>query len=87
VMGLRPLIGTAAPQSPASPMRGWAPSGEFAPDAWLDSKNSLPVRARSERRRTGYFRQAPYVVIDIILVCLGAIVVYGARFGSRIIWA
>jgi exopolysaccharide biosynthesis polyprenyl glycosylphosphotransferase len=62
-------------------MGGWVPSGEFAPDAWLDSKNSLPVRARSERRRAGYIRQAPYVVIDIILVCLGAIVVYGARFG------
>jgi exopolysaccharide biosynthesis polyprenyl glycosylphosphotransferase len=75
------MNGTAARQSPASPMGGWAPSGEFAPDAWLDAGDSLSGRARSERRRIGYFRQASYVAIDIILVCLGAIVVYGARFG------
>src|SRR6266851_1301615 len=75
------MNGTAARQSPASPMGGWAPSGEFAPDAWLDAGDSLSGRARSERRRIGYFRQVSYVAIDIILVCLGAIVVYGARFG------
>ena len=75
------MIGTAAGQSPAPPMGGWAPSGEFALDAWLGSRDSLSVRARSERRRAGYFRQAPYVAIDVVLVCLGAIVVYGARFG------
>ncbi len=75
------MIGTAAPQSPASPIRGWAPSGEFAPDAWLDGRDSFSVRAKSERRRRGYFRQGPYVAMDVILVCLGATVVYGARFG------
>jgi exopolysaccharide biosynthesis polyprenyl glycosylphosphotransferase len=75
------MNGTAARQSPASPLGGWAPSGEFAPDAWLDAGDRLYVRARSERRRIGYFRQASYVAIDVILVCLGAIVVYGARFG------
>src|SRR5712664_1122154 len=75
------MIGTVAPQSPAPPIRGWAPSGEFAPDAWLDGRDSFSVRAKSERRRRSYFRQAPYVVMDVILVCLGATVVYGARFG------
>src|SRR5216684_6553051 len=75
------MNGTAARQSPAPPMGGWAPSGEFAPDAWLDAGDSLSVRARSERRRIGYFRQGSYVAIDVLLVCLGAIVVYGARFG------
>ena len=29
----------------------------------------------------GYFRQGSYVAIDVFLVCLVAIVVYGARFG------
>src|SRR5712664_611960 len=75
------MIGTAAGQSPAPPMGGWAPLGEFAPDAWLGSRDSLSVRARSERRRAGYLRQGPYVAIDVILVSLGAIVIYGARFG------
>src|SRR5216684_4913210 len=75
------MNGTAARQSPAPPMGGWAPSGEFAPDAWLDAGDSLSVRARSERRRIGYFRQGSYVAIDVVLVCLGAIAAYGARFG------
>src|SRR5712664_3889908 len=75
------MNGAAARPSPASPMGGGAPSGEFAPDAWLDAGDSLALRATSERRLIGYFRQASYVAIDVILVCLGAIVVYGARFG------
>jgi exopolysaccharide biosynthesis polyprenyl glycosylphosphotransferase len=75
------MNGTAARQSPASPMGEGAPSGEFAPDAWLDVGDSSAARANSERRRIGYFRQGSYVAIDVILVCLGAIVTYGARFG------
>ena len=75
------MNGTAARQSPASQMGAWAPSGEFASDSWLDAGDSLAVRARSERRRIGYFRQGSYVAIDVFLVCLVAIVVYGARFG------
>jgi exopolysaccharide biosynthesis polyprenyl glycosylphosphotransferase len=63
------------------PVGEWAPSGEFAPDALLGGGHGLSVRARSERRRIGYFRQVSYVAIDVILVCLGAIVVYGVRFG------
>jgi exopolysaccharide biosynthesis polyprenyl glycosylphosphotransferase len=55
--------------------------GEFAPDAWLDAGDSLAVRTRPDRRRIGYFRQGSYVAIDVFLVCLGAFVIYGARFG------
>src|SRR5579864_398379 len=75
------MNGTAARQSPASPMGEWVPSGEFGSNSWLDAEDSLSARARSERRRIGYFRQGSYVAIDVILVCLGAIVAYGARFG------
>jgi len=74
------MNGTAARQSTESSMGGLSPSGEFVPDAWLDAGESLPVRAKSGRR-IGYFRQGSYVAIDVILVCLGAIVAYGARFG------
>ena len=75
------MSGTAARQVPASPILGSAPSGEFAPDSWHDAGGGNSVRARSERRRIGYLRQGSYVTIDVILVCLGAIVVYGVRFG------
>src|SRR6266481_1843191 len=75
------MNGTAARQSPALPVAGSNPAGEFAPDAWLDSEDNLSIRTRSARRRIGYFRQGSYVAIDVVLVCLGAIAVYGGRFG------
>ena len=75
------MNGTAARQSPALPIGGSNPLGEFAPDAWLDDEDSLSTRKRSAGRRIGYFRQGSYVAIDIALVCLGAVAAYGARFG------
>ncbi len=75
------MNGTAARQSPALPVSGSKASGEFAPDAWLDSEDNPSIRTRSARRRIGYLRQGSYVAIDIILVCLVAIAAYGARFG------
>lgn len=78
------MSSTAARQSPAPPLREWTPGGEFAPDDWFDPKDNLFLRARSERWRMGLVRQAFYFVIDVILVCFGAIVVYGARFGFAV---
>jgi exopolysaccharide biosynthesis polyprenyl glycosylphosphotransferase len=75
------MNGAAARQSPVLPVGGSNPVGEFAPDAWLDGEENLSIRTRSARRRIGYFRQGTYVVIDFVLVCLGAIAAYGARFG------
>ena len=75
------MNGTAARRSPALPVGGSSAWGEFAPDAWLDAEDNLSNRSRSARKRIGYFRQASYVAIDGVLVCLGAIAVYGARFG------
>ena len=75
------MNGTAARQSPALPVAGSSPAGEFPPDAWLDAEDTLSMRTRSARRRIGYFRQGSYVAIDITFVCLGAIAAYGARFG------
>lgn len=75
------MNGTAARQSRALPVGGSNASGEFAPYAWLDAEDNLSIRTRSARRRIGYFRQGSYVAIDVILICLGAIAVYGARFG------
>ncbi|HEV2197420.1 MAG TPA: sugar transferase [Candidatus Acidoferrum sp.] len=76
------MNGTAARQARATPAGGANPSGEFALDAWLNGKDHIySIRASSERRRIGYFRQASYVTIDVIFVCLGAVVAYGVRFG------
>jgi exopolysaccharide biosynthesis polyprenyl glycosylphosphotransferase len=75
------MNGTAARQSPALPMGGSNPAGEFGLDAWLDAEDNFSIRARSSRRSIGYLRQASYVAIDVMFVCLGAMAVYGARFG------
>jgi exopolysaccharide biosynthesis polyprenyl glycosylphosphotransferase len=75
------MSGTAARRAPAPPPRVSTPAGEFPPDTRLDAGDSGFLRARSERRRLGFVRQASYVAIDVILVCIGAIVVWGARFG------
>jgi exopolysaccharide biosynthesis polyprenyl glycosylphosphotransferase len=75
------MNGAAARRSPAPPMGERTLSGEFVPETGFDAGDSLLFRARSGRRRVGFVRQASYVAIDVILVCLGAIIIYGARFG------
>jgi len=75
------MNGTAARRSPVPPIGEGTPSGEFVPPTWLDDGNSLFFRARAQRRRIGFIRQTSYVVIDVLFVCLGAILVYGLRFG------
>src|SRR6266852_1425977 len=75
------MNGTAARQAPTLPVGESTPGGEFAPNTWLDAGDSPFFQTRSQRRRVGYARQASYVAIDVFLVCLGAIVLYGARFG------
>src|SRR6266478_2937040 len=75
------MNGTAARQAPTLPVGESTPGGEFAPNTWLDAGESPFFQTRSQRRRVGYARQASYVAIDAFLVCLGAIVLYGARFG------
>src|SRR4029077_7486283 len=72
---------TAARRSPAPPRGQAAPSHEFVSDTWFKAEDNLFFRARSERRRIGFVRQGAYVAIDITLACLGAIIIYGARFG------
>jgi exopolysaccharide biosynthesis polyprenyl glycosylphosphotransferase len=75
------MNGTTARQTPPQLTGQFLALGEFAQDAWIEIGGARSFRARSERRRVGYYRQASYVAIDAILVCLGAIIAYGARFG------
>lgn len=57
-----------------------SPSGA-TPESWLDVADDRFERARLERRRVGLVRQTSYVAIDVTLVCFGAILIYGMRFG------
>src|SRR5574340_9906 len=64
----------------ARPVLGeWSLPREFAPDSWGDDTRF--TQSRRERRAMGYVRQAFYVAIDVVLVCAGTAVAYGARFG------
>src|SRR5215472_5824432 len=73
------MNGAATRRAPLSPVENETPSRELAPESWLDATRL--EHARSERRRVGLVRQTSYVGIDITLVCLGGIVIYGMRFG------
>lgn len=71
----------AARQSPASPSGHWIPPGEPLHYTWRDVDEGPHARARAERRRIGMARQSAYVVIDIFLASVGAILAFGMRFG------
>lgn len=75
------MNGTATRRSPAPPAGEWTPLSGFPSFPWLDDADSSLVRSRSGRRRIGFIRQASYVAIDIVLVCLATVAVYGSRFG------
>jgi exopolysaccharide biosynthesis polyprenyl glycosylphosphotransferase len=75
------MSNTAARRAPEAPLRDGSPPGELAFDTNMDAGNRGFRESGAARRRLGLARQVSYVVIDIILVCLGAIVVWGAHFG------
>ena len=75
------MNGAAARRAPISGVENKTSSSELAPESWLDAIDGRFERARSERRRVGLVRQTSYVAIDVALVCLGAVVIYGMRFG------
>ena len=75
------LMSTAARQSPTSQTGEWIPPVEplgYPRPSMVDGPHS---RLRAERRRIGIVRQATYVLIDIVLACLGATLAFVARFG------
>src|SRR5271157_1507909 len=72
---------TATEQAPAPAMPEVTPPDSFVPEEWLLDGGRFSVRSRPDRPRAGYFRPASYVAIDVMLVCLAAILSYGARFG------
>jgi len=74
------MSGAATRRSPAPPVPDWAPTEDFASLKWLSPADGAFAHARTGRRRIGFVRQASYVAIDIVLVCLGAIAVYAVRF-------
>jgi exopolysaccharide biosynthesis polyprenyl glycosylphosphotransferase len=72
---------TATEQAPAPPISEVISPQEIAPEVWLPEDERFPVRSGQGRPRAGYFRQVSYVATDVTLVCLAAILIYGARFG------
>jgi exopolysaccharide biosynthesis polyprenyl glycosylphosphotransferase len=73
--------GTATRRAPISAAGNATPSSEFAADSWLHPMDGRFERARSARQRAGLVRQTSYVAIDVTLVCIGAMIIYGMRFG------
>src|SRR5262249_29055839 len=74
-------MSTAARQSPSSRAAESTPPVESLSYAWPGMADGPNARVREERRRIGIVRQVTYVVIDIVLACLGATLAFAVRFG------
>src|SRR5215831_12199627 len=73
--------GAAARPSPARSTGQWIPpsdADQYTWQGWAEGPNS---HAREVRRRIGFARQSAYVAIDIVLGCLGSVLVFLMRFG------
>ncbi|HLJ15607.1 MAG TPA: sugar transferase [Bryobacteraceae bacterium] len=75
------MSGTAARRAPTTHARDGKLPSEFTLGIQMDAGDDGLSDWAAERRRLGLARQVSYVAIDVILVCIGAVVVWGLRFG------
>ena len=75
------MNGTAARRSRASAASPWAPPQGLVAGAGLLEPGSSPVRAGAHRKWGGPAVQTTYAAIDVLLVCVGGVIVFLLRFG------
>ena len=80
------MNGTAARRSTYASPTGWAPPRELHARSWTEEHAHSVFYARKWRAQGGLLRQATYALIDVTLVCVSAIAVYGFRFGFDQLW-
>ncbi|MGB9434622.1 MAG: sugar transferase [Candidatus Acidiferrum sp.] len=80
------MNGAATRRSPNNSSTGWAPPRELHARSWTEEHAQTLFYARKWRAQGGLARQITYVIIDVLLVCSIAAVVYGLRFGFSNIW-
>jgi exopolysaccharide biosynthesis polyprenyl glycosylphosphotransferase len=75
------LNGTAARRATAAPPAQWEPPKELHARSWTEEHARSVFHARKWRTQGGLARQSAYAMIDIVLVCGNALVIFGIRFG------
>jgi len=75
------MNGTAAHRSPAPAATPWAPPQELVAGGGFLEPGSHAARTGAQRKWGGPAVQATYAAIDVLLVCLGGVVVFWLRFG------
>ncbi len=80
------MSGSAARRATAAPPDQWEPPLELHARGWTDEHARSVLHARKWRTQGGLARQSAYAVIDMLLVCGSALLIYGLRFGFSNSW-
>src|ERR1700757_1603698 len=81
------MNGSATRRVTSDPPAQWEPPKELHARSWTDEHARSVFHARKWRTQGGLARQSIYAVIDVLLVCGNALLIFGTRFGFANIWA
>ncbi|HXR32531.1 MAG TPA: sugar transferase [Verrucomicrobiae bacterium] len=81
------MNGAATRRAPAVAPSQWEPPLELHAPSWTEEHSRSVFHARKWRAQGGLARQSAYALIDVLLVCTNAFVIYGLRFGFSSIWS
>jgi exopolysaccharide biosynthesis polyprenyl glycosylphosphotransferase len=80
------MNGSAARRSTFDPPPQWEPPLELHARSWTEEHARSVFHARKWRTQGGLARQSVYAIIDMLLVCGSALLIYGMRFGFFNSW-
>jgi exopolysaccharide biosynthesis polyprenyl glycosylphosphotransferase len=80
------LNGSAARRATTTPPSQWEPPTELHARSWTEEHARSVLHARKWRTQGGLARQSVYAMIDMLLVCGNAVLIYGMRFGFYNSW-
>jgi exopolysaccharide biosynthesis polyprenyl glycosylphosphotransferase len=81
------MNGSAARRATAAPPPQWEPPKELHARSWTEEHARSVFHARKWRTQGGLARQSLYAMIDALLVCGDALMIFGIRFGFANMWS
>src|SRR5208283_1434768 len=81
------MNGAATRIAPAAAPSQWEPPLDLHARSWTEEHARSVFHARKWRTQGGLARQSAYAIIDVLLVCTNAFVIYGLRFGFSSFWS
>lgn len=80
------MSGSAARRATTAARSQWEPPKELHARSWTEEHARSLLHARKWRAQGGLARQSVYAIIDMVLVCGNAWLMYGIRFGFSNSW-